>query len=162
MNEMPNLTPAEHERLLAVSKVRHTDVHRAAGVLLVTNDGQMIGHLRDDKPGIDEPGKVSIFVGAVEDGELPIEAAERELAEETNLRIQAKDLIFVKSYVSWRPFKSEYENFSVFAAHINDDDLAGLKVYEGQGWYEIKDIKDPKLSLSVIPGLTEWMERSGG
>lgn len=147
--------PSNYRHILAASKVRHTDVHRVAGVLLVTKDGRMIGHLRDDKPGIDSPGMVAIFGGGVEDGELPVEAAARELAEETNLHIPAKDLIFVASYVSWRPLKKEYENFSFYVAHV--DNVDNLQVYEGQSWYEIKDINDPKITHSIMPGLNKWV-----
>lgn len=61
--------------------------HHYAGVLIETEDGRLIGQQRDDKPGIDNPGRVGTFGGTVEKGEDPKQAAWRELVqEETNLK----------------------------------------------------------------------------
>jgi ADP-ribose pyrophosphatase YjhB (NUDIX family) len=56
-------------------------------LLIVTDDQQLLLHLRDDKPGIPHPGCWSGFGGAVEDGETVVDAVRREVFEETGLRI---------------------------------------------------------------------------
>ncbi|MAU34095.1 NUDIX hydrolase, partial [Candidatus Saccharibacteria bacterium] len=58
------------------------NAHHYAGILLVTESGKLIGQRRDDKPGIDNPGKVATFGGTVEEGESFRYAAWRELVEE--------------------------------------------------------------------------------
>ena len=56
-------------------------------LLIVTDDQQLLLHLRDDKPGIPHPGCWSGFGGAVEDGESVVDAVRREVFEETGLAI---------------------------------------------------------------------------
>lgn len=70
--------------------------HRAAMLLIVTDDGLLM-HLRDDKPGIANPGCWAGFGGAVEAGETVEEAVLREVEEETGLAI--KDPVFLTDSV---------------------------------------------------------------
>jgi 8-oxo-dGTP diphosphatase len=62
---------------------------RAAMLLIVTDDGKLLLHHRDDKPGIPHPGCWSGFGGAVEDGESAEDAVRREMLEETGIQIEA-------------------------------------------------------------------------
>jgi 8-oxo-dGTP diphosphatase len=61
---------------------------RAAMLLIVTDDRKLLLHHRDDMPGIPHPGCWSGFGGAVEDGESAEEALQREVLEETGIRVQ--------------------------------------------------------------------------
>jgi 8-oxo-dGTP pyrophosphatase MutT (NUDIX family) len=61
---------------------------RAAMLLIVTDDGRLLLHQRDDKPGIAHPGRWAGFGGAVEEGESVEEALRREVLEETGLVIE--------------------------------------------------------------------------
>lgn len=54
-------------------------------LLVVTDDGEMLMHLRDDKAGVVHPGCWAGFGGAVESGESPEDALRRELLEETGV-----------------------------------------------------------------------------
>ncbi len=56
-------------------------------LIIVTDEGKLLLHLRDDKPGIPHPGCWSGFGGAVEDGESAEQALRREVLEETGIRI---------------------------------------------------------------------------
>lgn len=130
-----------------------TDVgHHYAGVILVTESGRVIGQLRDDKPGIDNPGNIGPFGGSVEGSETFLEAAYRELVEEeTNLVLQPKDLRLFWESVEWRPFTSEWEGYHIFTAVIPDQALETLEVYEGQGWAEILSADQDKISEPSRP-----------
>jgi 8-oxo-dGTP diphosphatase len=66
--------------------------HAAAGVFLLTPDRRLILQLRDDKPEILYPGMITAFGGGAERGETPAACALRELAEETGITAQEKDL----------------------------------------------------------------------
>ena len=71
--------------------------HAAASVVMVTRDGRLILQLRDNIPDIDNPGMITSFGGAAEDGETPIECALRELAEETGLAADPAELHLLSS-----------------------------------------------------------------
>lgn len=120
--------------------------HHYAGVLLVTNSGKLIGQQRDDKPDIDNPGKVGTFGGTVEPGEQYRYAAWRELVkEETNLKLGEDALKLFLEDTAWRELTEEWEGRHFYYASISDDDLDSLEVYEGQGWAEIEGADDPRL-----------------
>lgn len=121
-------------------------LHHYAGVLLITEDDRIIGQQRDDKPGIDHPGKVGTFGGALEHDETPREGAWRELVqEETNLKLTPKDLTLLYEDVDWRELTQEWEGRHFYYARITADDLEHLEVYEGQGWAEITGADDPDI-----------------
>lgn len=120
--------------------------HHYAGVLLETEDGRLIGQRRDDKPGIDNPGRVATFGGTVEDGEDPLQAAWRELVEEeTNLKIDKDRLRHFLTDTAFRKLTNEQEARHFYVATITNEELNQLEVYEGQGWAEISGAEDPLL-----------------
>ena len=120
--------------------------HHYAGVLLETEDGRLIGQQRDDKPGIDNPGRVATFGGTVEEGEDPLHAAWRELVEEeTNLKIDKERLRHFFTDTAFRKLTNEQEVRHFYAATITNEQLEQLEVYEGRGWAEISGDDDPAL-----------------
>lgn len=120
--------------------------HHYAGVILVTASGKLVGQRRDNKPDIDNPGKIGTFGGTVEPGEDPKQAAWRELTqEETNLSIEPSDIEPLFEDVAWRELTKEWEGRHFFITRINDTDLVGIKVYEGEGWAYIDGSDDPDL-----------------
>jgi len=60
---------------------------RAAMLLVVTGDGGLLLHLRDDEPGVLHPGCWSGFGGALEGDETIEEAVRREMREETGVEV---------------------------------------------------------------------------
>lgn len=101
-----------------------------AGTILLTPERQFILQLRDDKPGIADPGKLSLFAGRMESGENPATAAERELFEETCLVLKGLQL-----YRSFTKDSARHGGGGVchvfIAPNINPEDLT---VNEGQGY----------------------------
>lgn len=116
--------------------------HAYAGVFLVV-DETVIGLLRDDVAGIDNPGRIGPFGGTVEPGEEPLAAAWRELVEEeTNLRLAPEDLEPFTSDVAWRALTEEWEDRHVFVARVSPAALAALEIYEGRQWATIASADD--------------------
>jgi 8-oxo-dGTP pyrophosphatase MutT (NUDIX family) len=125
-----------------------------AGVILLTNDGRFILQLRDDKPGIVDPGKLSIFAGRVEAGEDMLTAARRELFEETTLR--DVPLEFFQSFE-----KDPARHGAPGICHIyvaKDIDPAMVDVHEGQGYRlrSIDEISEEDTALIAYDILTAF------
>lgn len=78
------------------------EIRRLTTVSIFLRDpfGRVSAHLRDDKPTILYPACWSTLGGAVEDGESPHEAAERELLEEIG---------FCPPLTFWRSFDHTFE-----------------------------------------------------
>lgn len=126
--------------------------HHYAGVILVTESGRVVGQLRDDKPGIDNPGNIGPFGGSVEGDESFLEAAYRELVEEeTNLALAPEDFTLFWESVEWRPFTGEWEGYHIYMVTISDRALETLEVYEGQGWAEILRADQARISEPSRP-----------
>ncbi len=127
---------------MAIGKTKH----HYAGILIITQSGRLIGQQRDDKKGIDNPGKVATFGGTVEEGEDYRHAAWRELVEEeTNLNIAEDELELFLEDKSWRPLTAEWEIRHFYKVFITDEELEKMKVYEGRGWAEINGVDDSNL-----------------
>lgn len=124
-------------------------IHANAEVILVRRDGALILQQRDDKPGITNPGMVASFGGHIEANEKPVDAAIREINEETNLSLKKSDLKFFGKYRKTKQIHGE--DWDVYYYVANDVDDRALKVYEGQGYKIIKSLKDlDKLDTSVL------------
>lgn len=66
---------------------RGVGIREVVSAMLVTPDGQLLLQLRDDKPTIPYPNTWTLFGGAVEPGEPPVDAVVRELEEELELAL---------------------------------------------------------------------------
>ena len=98
------------------------------GALLVDTNGKLIAQQRDDKPGITNPGMVSLFGGTSHEGESPIETLRRELQEELELEVNSNSLLLQTV---------KHENGTNVACSIyivTGVDAEKLKLHEGAGF----------------------------
>ena len=98
------------------------------GALLVDTNGKLIAQQRDDKPGITNPGMVSLFGGTSHEGESPIETLRRELEEELELEVNSNNLLLQTI---------KHENGTNVACSIyivTGVDTKKLKLHEGAGF----------------------------
>jgi 8-oxo-dGTP diphosphatase len=117
-----------------------TTIQGNAEILLIRADGALILQLRDDKPTITNPGFVSSFGGHIESGEEPLEAAVREINEETSLGLAKTDLEFFGKYRKTKEVHGEdWDVYYFIAKNISDKNL---KVYEGQGYKIVKGLSE--------------------
>ena len=98
------------------------------GALLVDTNGKLIAQQRDDKPGITNPGMVSLFGGTSHEGELPIETLRRELQEELELEVSSNNL-------SLQTVKHENgTNVACSIYIVTGVDAEKLELHEGAGF----------------------------
>ena len=98
------------------------------GALLVDTNGKLIAQQRDDKPGITNPGMVSLFGGTSHEGEPPTETLRRELQEELELEVNSSNLLLQTV---------KHENGTNVACSIyiiTGVDAEKLKLHEGAGF----------------------------
>ena len=98
------------------------------GALLVDTNGKLIAQQRDDKPGITNPGMVSLFGGTSHEGESPIETLRRELQEELELEVSSNNLLLQTV---------KHENGTNVACSIyivTGVDAEKLELHEGAGF----------------------------
>lgn len=69
------------------------DTNNGVGIVLIDSHGRFLLQLRDDIEGIAWPGMWGLVGGAMEEGELPYDAAVREAEEEIGQRLDRLHLI---------------------------------------------------------------------
>jgi methionyl-tRNA formyltransferase/ADP-ribose pyrophosphatase YjhB (NUDIX family) len=113
-------------------EVPNGDFHRRYSGTVLVRDGLVLLQERDNKPGIINPGGITLFGGAVEESEGFAEAAARELSEELEIEIEPNALSEL-GYVSKIEPDMSVTLCSMFA--LNIDDATELVQHEGQGIY---------------------------
>jgi 8-oxo-dGTP pyrophosphatase MutT (NUDIX family) len=131
-----------------------------AEVILVRKDGSIILQIRDNKPGIANPGLITAFGGHIEPGEEPVDAALREINEETNLNLTKDRLEFFGLYHKTKAVHGEdWDVYYFIARGINEE---GLEVYEGTGYTVVSnqaEIAAAKASILVKQVLKDYFDR---
>jgi ADP-ribose pyrophosphatase YjhB (NUDIX family) len=114
-------------------------------LLIVTEDGGLLLHHRDNKPEIPNPDCWAGFGGAVEDGETVEDAVRREVGEETGLQIA--DPIFLTEAVD---HEGDGRTVSLFyiVGGVKPDDI-DLHEGAGVGVHRIEDLPDLKMTPFV-------------
>jgi 8-oxo-dGTP diphosphatase len=111
---------------------------RFAATILVTADGSYVLQVRDNKPGIGDPGKLSLFAGGLLTGEDPLDGALRELAEETTLTDVR--LVFYKVFQKDPVRHGAHGTCYVYVG--SDVDVGRIDVREGQGYRRVRGVKE--------------------
>ena len=116
-------------------------------VLPVNARGEILLHLRDDRPGLDGANTWSTIGGLIEPGESAEETARRELLEECGRTVERLVPVGVVERV--RPDTGQPYRIHLFAAAV-DWSLAELRLGEGQGlaWWPWQVV--PRLSLNRL------------
>jgi 8-oxo-dGTP pyrophosphatase MutT (NUDIX family) len=121
------------------------DMHIAASVVLVNLQGKLIFQKRDNKPGIRNPGMITAWGGACKPRETPLQAAVREMCEETNMRPSETDFELLGTYVRDYAINRRQVVNHVFL--LRGVDEVKLHVYEGQGYVVVDPTKAPSNPL---------------
>ncbi|KEA52777.1 hypothetical protein DT73_11840 [Mangrovibacter sp. MFB070] len=114
----------------ALTDIRNPGKKQAAMLLLTDPTGRIVLQLRDENKPIRFPGHWSLFGGAIETGETPLDAARRELEEETGLAPAQK--MFQPLAVT---LASETGRELMYVYHLNlVITPADIQLYEGAGF----------------------------
>lgn len=126
--------------------------HDVASIVLVNPKGLLIFQKRDNKPSIRYPGMITVWGGAVEDQETPLQAALREIKEETNLAPSLKDFEFIGEY----PRKYKINELSVicYIYILRNIDETSLQVFEGQGYVLVDPHNEHNPDRNLYANLT--------
>lgn len=127
---------------------------QVAGVLLIDDDGNIIAQHRDERPGLNFPGKATFFGGKVKPGEDVLQAALREASEETNLGLTEGDIVPYLVFDGLTDTDHTMQTYTVYIA--TGVSTKGLEIYEGQGYHIVKDISDPLIADAVKPLFSKW------
>ncbi|MBP9817896.1 NUDIX domain-containing protein [Candidatus Shapirobacteria bacterium] len=102
-----------------------------AHALLVTSEGKIILQQRDEKPGIVNPGLISMFGGSAQKGELMEECLERELKEELEINIYLDQVKKLGIFYKTKEIDGQDYEANVFV--VKGVEVEKLKVNEGKG-----------------------------
>ena len=116
-------------------------------IFLMLPNGQIGAQLRDNIPGIASPGMLSTFGGGVDIGESPLQAALREIEEETCLTTNYYKMEFITTFTYQMTQKNRkllQKNY-LFFARVSDCDRIEIK--EGVGLVVLrKDVDFEKVN----------------
>ncbi len=129
-----------------------------AHALLITSEGQVILQQREEKPGIVNPGLISMFGGTIKAKDSIKEGLKRELLEELELntdKYSLKDLgVFYKTK------EIDGVDWEVNVSLIREVRLEDLRLNEGKGFvcdYPKELLKKDKLSRITRQALEKYV-----
>lgn len=134
------------------------------GSVLVQSPKGFVLQQRESTPGIAEPGTVSVFGGSVEhESETLLQAAHRELLEETSLRPDESELQHICTLTYDGKRQQDDSDFTCeFAVFLYEIDTADFEVHEGLGPYVLPfgaSLKGHNLSPITETALMFYLEK---
>ncbi len=138
-------------------------MRKFVGVILFKGENVYLQR-RDTVPGLPYSGELAIFGGHVDDGEEFIDAAVRELGEETDLGIREADLTRLDEYhlPPDTPEGIPERHYAVYMHELSETDF---EVYEGVGYevYSIEQVQAMldagKLGQGALEALAEYIKK---
>jgi 8-oxo-dGTP diphosphatase len=132
----------------------------AAGCLVERGDAVLLVQRRFEP----NAGGWTLPAGFIEWGETPKQAAARETAEETGLRVRVGRLLGV--YPWYREFGENHPSDSgvliIYAAEVLEGDLYAGDDAQDVGWFAVDDLPAPIAFASHRAALAQWAERRNG
>ena len=119
--------------------------YNVASIIFVNPQHKLILQKRDNKPGIRNANMITVWGGACEGDESPLQAAVREVHEETNLKPSETDLEFFGKYE--RNYKVDDKQVVNYVYLLKNIDESQLKVFEGQGYVLVDPTNDTENPL---------------
>lgn len=136
--------------------MHETSLPRAVSVVLKCGDQFILQH-RDDREGVEAPGRIHFFGGGLEDSDASAEAgARRELGEETSLDVDSLTLhkVWEGERINEADIQRRRCYVTLYEAELSPDQL-GFEVFEGQGKVIIN-----REQLKEIPNITPFARRA--
>jgi 8-oxo-dGTP pyrophosphatase MutT (NUDIX family) len=139
-------------------------IKEGASAILISTDGRLLFQLRDNVPGISDPGKLGFFGGGREGDESFLDCVVREVHEEIGYFISPERFEFIGRYVGpdhSTPNSTLYGE--LFLAR--EVPIEGLTISEGNlkvvALHELERIHDSlappaKFALGIFLGRAEW------
>lgn len=129
---------------------------KVVGVLLYNRQGEVLLQQRDDKPGLVYAGHWTFFGGAVEAGESPDDAVQRELWEELELRLPLRRW---KTYLCpARTVPDQVTTTNTLYTGLLEREQTPTVLHEGQamGWFDAESAQHLTLAFLQRPHLIEF------
>lgn len=125
------------------------ELNKNAVAVIVNGDNKILLLKRSDFPDQWMPSKWALVGGAIDKGESPEEACEREIKEETGLEINK----FVESFTIQRHEDSEETIFACRHEGEDTDVELDMKENVNYGWYTVEEMD----YLDTVPHLIEYI-----
>lgn len=135
--------------------MNETPLPHAVSVVLRCGDQFILQH-RDDREGVEAPGKVHFFGGGLEDSDVSPEAgARRELSEETSLDVDSLTLrkVWEGERINEADIQRKRCYVTLYETELSPEQL-GFDVFEGQGKVIIN-----REDLEEIPNITPFARK---
>jgi len=150
MTANPNseLKPYQTPRLTEADKKEKKELKKNAIAVIVNEDNKILLLKRSDEPKQWMPSKWALVGGAIEKGETPQKAVEREIQEETGLEVKK----FIKTFTIQRnPDSIEH----IFACRYNGDptEITLNEENTNYGWFDVDEMN----YLDIVPHLIEYI-----
>ena len=146
------------EELENISRVEHlkTTFKKAAGVLITCNNCVVLTKRIKNYKGQKVPygGYWSPFAGIIEEGEDPRDTAIRELKEESGVKAEKKDLVFLDDFSSPERF------FTLYALEVKEFPKITLcEEHTDLGYFVIDSLQELPLEYKIDPGIAKSIQR---
>jgi len=127
-------------------------IKKAVKIFLINAKNELLLYLRDNNPLISSPGHWDLIGGGVEENESDMEALEREIKEEINIKVE--NIKYINDIWHEEENNGEMVHMLLFKGNI-EAVLYQINLTEGQklGFFKLEDLnklKIPKVYLNFI------------